>query len=188
MPTDPNEPAGRRPRASRNANTGFPVGAALAVVALLGLGYFGSLMIAEGSNGPGGSGSAEAPAYVPFSSVPEESPPDISNRPGMKWVNNAPADLALSSSAFATARKLAAKGAQHLVDARSADAAGNSDEGRVQRKAAKVAYDTAFTDTAAWEMELLEAYTDKDRQVRDIQRERTKWMDRIIALHKTTGR
>jgi hypothetical protein len=185
MPIDPNEPAGRRPRASRNANAGFPVGAALAVVALLGLGYFGSLMIAEGSNA---SGPAEAPAYVPFSSVPDESPPDISNRPGMKWVNNAPADLALSSSAFAIARKLAAKGAQHLVDARSADAAGNSDEGRTQRKAAKVAYDTAFTDTAAWEMEILAAYTDKDRQVRDIQRERTKWMDRIIALHKTTGR
>ena len=185
MPVDPNEPAGRRPRASRNANTGFPVGAALAVVALLGLGYFGSQIIAEGS---GPSGPTEAPAYVPFSGVPEESPPDISNRPGMKWVNNAPADLALSSSAFATARKLAAKGAQHLVDARSADAAGNSEEGRAQRKAAKVAYDTAFTDTAAWEMDILAAYTDKDRQVRDIQRERTKWMDRIIALHKTTGR
>jgi hypothetical protein len=185
MPIDPNEPVARRPRASRNANTGFPVGPALAVVALLGFGYFGSQMIAKGSNVPA---PAEAPAHVPFSSVPEESPPDISNRPGMRWVNNAPADLALSSSAFATARTLAAKGEQHLADARSADAAGNSDESRAQRKAAKVAYDTAFTDTAGWEMELLAAYTDKDRQVRDIQRERTRWMDKIIALHKTTGR
>ena len=126
--------------------------------------------------------------YAPFPSVPEESPPEISSRPGMKWVNNAPKGLASSSVAFAKARELAAKGAKHLADARTADAAGKSEEARAHRKDAKAAYDAAFTDTAAWEMEILAAYTDKDRQVREIQRERTKWMDRIIALHKTTGR
>lgn len=185
MPIDPNEPVARRPRASRSANTGFPVGGALAVVALIAVGYFGSQIIASGSGGPS---KPEAPTYVPFSSVAEESPPDISNRPGMKWVNNAPEGLASSSAAFDVARKLAAEGEKHLADARTADAAGKSEEGRAHRKDAKLAYDTAFTDTAAWEMEILAAYTDKDRQVRDIQRERTKWMDRIIALHKTTGR
>lgn len=185
MPIDPNEPAAPRPRASRRANTGFPVGGALAVAALLVIGYFGSQMIAAGS---ADSAAPAAPAYVPFSSIPEESPPDISNRPGMKWVNNAPAGLASSSPAFDKARKLAAEGERLLADARAADAAGKSTEGRAHRKAAKEAYDVAFTDTAAWEMEILAAYTDKDKQVRDIQRERTKWMDRIIALHKTTGR
>jgi hypothetical protein len=128
------------------------------------------------------------PAHVPFSGIPDEAPPDISNRPGMKWVNNAPEGLASSSAAFGIARKLAAEGKKHLAEARSADAAGKSDEGRAHRKEAKLAYDTAFTDTAAWEMEIIAAYTDRDRQVRDIQRERTAWMDRIIALHKTTGR
>ena len=185
MSIDPNEPAGRRPRASRNSNTGFPVGGALAVAGLIVIGYFGSQMIAAES---AGSGQTTEPAYVPFSSVPEESPPDITNRPGMKWVNNAPDGLASSSAAFGKARELAAKGEKHLADARLADAAGKSDEGRAHRKDPKLAYDTAFTDTAAWEMEILASYTDKDRQVRDIQRERTKWMDRIIALHKTTGR
>jgi hypothetical protein len=106
----------------------------------------------------------------------------------MKWVNNAPEGLASSSAAFLAARKLAVEGERHLADARAADAAGKSEEGRAHRKEAKVAYDAAFTDTAAWEMEIIASYTDKDRQVRDIQRERTKWMDRIIALHKTTGR
>ena len=185
MPIDPNEPVARRPRASRSANTGFPVGGALAVAALIAVGYLGSQMIAAGS---AVSATPETPEYVPFSSVPDELPPDISNRPGMKWVNNAPEGLASSSAAFAKARELAAKGAKHLEDARTADAAGKSEEGRAHRKDAKAAYDTAFTDTAAWEMEIIASYTDKDRQVRDIQRERTKWMDRIIALHKTTGR
>jgi len=134
------------------------------------------------------SGQTAEPAYVPFSSIPEESPPDISNRPGMKWVSNAPAGLASSSAAFDKARELAAEGEKLLSDARLADAAGKSEEARALRKEAKLAYDTAFTDTAAWEMEILASYTDRDRQVRDIQRERTKWMDRIIALHKTTGR
>ena len=185
MPIDPNEPAGRRPRASRRSNSGFPVGGALAVAALIAIGYFGSQMIEAGS---AASAAPEEPAYVPFSNIPEESPPDLSNRTGTKWVNNAPEGLASSSAAFGTARKLAAEGEQHLVDARAADAAGKSEEGRAHRKEAKVAYDAAFTDTAAWEMELLAAYTDKDRQVRDIQKERTGWMKRIIALHKTTGR
>ena len=185
MSIDPNEPVARRPRASRSANTGFPVGGALAVAALIAVGYLGSQMIAADS---AASATPEAPEYVPFSSIPDESPPDISNRPGMKWVNNAPEGLASSSAAFAKARKLAAEGQKHLADARTADAAGKSDEGRAHRKAAKTAYDDAFTDTAAWELEIIAAYTDKDRQVRDIQRERTAWMDRIIALHKTTGR
>lgn len=185
MPLDPNEPVGRRPRASRSANTGFPVGGALAVVALIVIGYFGSQMIAADS---AGSTTTAEDAYVPFSTIPDESPPDISNRRGMKWVNNAPAGLASSSAAFDKARKLAAEGEKLLAAARAADAAGKNSEGRAHRKGAKDAYDAAFTDTAAWEMEILAAYTDKDKQVRDIQRERTKWMDRIIALHKTTGR
>lgn len=185
MPLDPNEPVGRRPRSSRSAKTGFPVGGALAVVALLAVGYFGSQMISAGTSVPA---APEAPGHVPFSSIPEEAPPDISNRTGMKWVNNAPAGLASSSAAFGKARKLAAEGEKHLADARAADASGKSDEGRSLRRSAKEAYDAAFTDTAAWEMEILAAYTDKDKQVRDIQRERTAWMKRIIALHKTTGR
>ena len=185
MPIDPNEPGARRPRASRSANTGFPVGGALAVVALIAVGYFGSQMIAAGSAKPA---APEAPEYVPFSSVPDEAPPDLSNRQGSKWVNTAPEGLASGSAAFARGRELAAKGEKLLADARDADAAGKSSEAREHRKAAKEAFDVAFTDTAPWELEIVSSYTDKDRQVRDIMRERSAWMKRIIALHKTTGR
>ena len=185
MPIDPNEPGARRPRASRSTSTGFPVGGALAVVALIAVGYFGSQMIAAGSAKPA---APEAPEYVPFSSVPDEAPPDLSNRQGSKWVNTAPEGLASGSAAFARGRELAAKGEKLLSDARAADAAGKSSEAREHRKAAKEAFDVAFTDTAPWELEIVSSYTDKDRQVRDIMRERSAWMKRIIALHKTTGR
>lgn len=139
-------------------------------------------MIATGS---AASATPEAPEHVPFSSIPDESPPDISNRPGMKWVNNAPEGLASSSPAFIKARKLAAKGQKHLADAGAADAAGRLDEVRAHRKEAKLAFDSAFTDTAAWELEIIAAYTDRDRQVRDIQNERSMWVKRFSALRRT---
>jgi len=161
----------------------FMVGTVV-LVSSLGLFGFGAASMLGSDAGS----SVEESGYTPFSSVPDEAPPDISGRKGMKWVRNAPPGLADTSAAFATARLLAAQGEQHLDAARAADAAGDSAEARSLRKQAKEAYDTAFTDTAGWEMELVKAWSDKDIQVRDIQRERTRWMDRIIALHKTTGR
>ena len=95
-----------------------------------------------------------------------------------------PADL----SKRAAARKLAVQGEKFLADARAADAAGDSTKAGGLRKQAHTAYDQAFTNTALWEMEIEEAYSNKDRQVEQIKKERSRWMTRIIALHKTTGR
>lgn len=185
MRTDPNEQEERRPRTSRRSNTGFPVGPLVGVVGLVALTYFGSQMIA----GEAVPQPAEKPGYVPFADVVEEAAPLTGdNRPGRRWVDKAPAGLADSSVAFAEARKLAAQGEKFLVGARAADALGENGEARGLRKQAKAAYDKAFEDTAQWEMDIEEKYTDRDRQVEKIKAERTRWMTRIIALHKTTGR
>ena len=174
----------RRPRGSRSRNTGFPVGPALGVVALIALAYFGTQAI---SVQPAPEPEPEEP-YVPFSGLAEETGPDPSKRSGARWVDNAPAGLAESSPAFAAARKLAAEGEQHLVAARSADAKGDSSQARELRKQAHASFNQAFEETALWEMEIEGQYTDRDRQVEKIKKERSRWMQKIIALHKTTGR
>lgn len=184
MPVDMKEREERPRRPSRSKNTGFPVGPALGVVALVALAYFGSQLVAQGEAAP----PPKKPAYVPFADVPVEAPPDPSNRPGARWVNNAPEGLAGSSPAFAAARRLAAQGEKLLVDARTADAAGDSSKARDLRKQAHTVYNQAFEDTAVWEMEIEGQFTDRDRQVEAIKKERSRWMQKIIALHKTTGR
>jgi hypothetical protein len=160
------------------------VGPALGVVALIALAYLGTKAISV-------EPPAEAPKkepYVPFASLAEESAPDPSSRPGARWVDNAPAGLADSSSAFAAARGLAVEGEQHLVAARAADSKGESSAARDLRKQAHAAYNQAFEETAMWEMEIEGKYSDRDRQVEKIKKERSRWMQKIIALHKTTGR
>ena len=174
----------RRPRASRNRNAGFPVGPALGVVALIALAYLGTKAI---SAEPAPEPPNKEP-YVPFANLAEESAPDPSSRPGARWVDNAPPGLEGTSSAFAAARALAAEGEQHLVSARSADSKGESSAARDFRKQAHAAYNKAFEDTALWEMEIEDKYSDRDRQVEKIKKERSRWMHKIIALHKTTGR
>ena len=93
-----------------------------------------------------------------------------------------------SLPAFAAARTLAAQAGKLLVDARAADAAGDSTKARELRKQSHLTYNQAFEDTALWEDEILSKYTDRDRQVKKIMDERSRWMQKIIALHKTTGR
>ena len=39
-----------------------------------------------------------------------------------------------------------------------------------------------------WEMEIEGQHSDRDRQVEKIKKERSRWMQTVIALHKTTGR
>ena len=184
MPREPNTQEERQPRSSRSRSTGVPMGPAVAVLALLVVAYFGSQMIAESSAPP----PAEEPTYVPFANYKDEAPPDPSTRQGKGRVDNAPAGLADRSVAFAAARSLAAQGEKALVDARAADASGDSAKARELRKLAHTTYDQAFTDTAIWEEEIVSKYTDRDRQVKKIMDERSRWMQKIIALHKTTGR
>ena len=173
----------RRPRSPRSRNTGFPVGPALGVAALIGLAYFGTQAISvQPAPEP-----EPAPAYVPFADLKEEAP-DPTKRSGLRWVDNAPAGLAESSAVFAAARLLAAQGDQQLVAARKADSEGNASAARDLRKQAHASFNQAFEDTAMWEMEIEGQYTDRDRQVEKIKKERSRWMQKIIALHKTTGR
>jgi len=163
------------------------LGPALAVVALIAIAYFGTQAVSlQPDSEP--EQEVQGGPYVPFAGLAEESAPDPSKRAGARWVDNAPAGLADSSSVFAAARSLAAEGEQHLLSARSADANGDSSRARELRKQAHAAFNKAFEDTAMWEMEIEGQYTDRDRQVEKIKKERSRWMQKIIALHKTTGR
>ncbi len=182
--TPPEDQEGRRPRGARSKNTGFPVGPALAVVALIALGVLGTKAVSIKPE----QEAAPPEKYEVFPELEEESAPDPSARSGARWVDNAPAGLAESSVAFAAARRLAAEGEQHLVAARSADAEGASSKARDLRKQAHAVYNQACEDTALWEMEIEGQYSDRDRQVEKIKKERSRWMQKIIALHKTTGR
>ncbi|MFT7670732.1 MAG: hypothetical protein ACI8X5_003443 [Planctomycetota bacterium] len=71
------------------------------------------------------------------------------------------------------------------IKAKSTD---NHSEWNEKGKRAKELFDEAITITASWEDELLESYGSKDRQVIAIQKERTKWFDKLRILHKTTSR
>ena len=127
------------------------------------------------------------PAHQPFSSVAEEAPPSAGGGAGRLY-NRAPSDLAASYPPWMEALELARKADGIFSEAqeakRTTDHAGFQAKGR----AAKEAYDKAFTMTALWEEQLLESYGDRDRQVRVIVRERNRWIDRVRVLHKTTGR
>ena len=170
-------------RGSRARNTGFPVAPAFGVVALIALAVLGSQAINQPEPAP--EPAPEEEKMFP-DREDEAPPPPLSGRGGL--ANNAPPGLAESSSAFAAARALAVQGEQHLAAARAADASGDATKARGLRKQAHVAYNQAFEDTALWEMELEEKYSDRDRQVLSIKKERSRWMQKIIALHKTTGR
>jgi len=184
MPLEPNEREERRARTSRRSNTGFPVGPAIGILGLVVVAYLVSQEVTKSS----AESSSKDPSYVPFANVEKEAPPDPSSRPEARWIDKAPPGLADSSPAFAAARTLAAQAGKLLVDARAADAADDSTKARELRKQSHLTYNQAFEDTALWEEEIEAAYSDRDRQVEAIKKERSRWMQKIIALHKTTGR
>ena len=124
-----------------------------------------------------------------FGDLPEEEPPDRSGfgQGGRKLTNTAPAGLA-ENPTWIQAQEVAAEAAAVLTVAKGAKAAGDHAVWSEKGNEAKELYDKAIIMTADWEDELMAQYGDKDRQVKAIMNERSKWFDLLRTLHKTTGR
>jgi hypothetical protein len=132
---------------------------------------------------------AEVRAQDIFGELPQEEPPDRSGfGAGNKQLSNkAPEGLA-NNADWQRAQEIAGDAAAKLELAKVAKAAGDHAVWSTKGNEAKALYDEAITMTAEWEDQLLADYGDKDRQVRAIMNERSKWFDMLRTLHKTTGR
>ena len=84
--------------------------------------------------------------------------------------------------------KIADQAAVTFASAAKAKANGDHSTWNEKGNEAKELYDRAIILTAAWEDQLMEEYGDTDRQVREIMSIRTKWIEKLTVLHKTTGR
>jgi len=123
-----------------------------------------------------------------FVGLPEEEPPPPPGGDGSKrMVNVAPANLDQHAD-FQRARELAEQAGNALDSAKKAKAEGDHATWNTKATYAKNLYDEAVTITALWEEELLEKYGDRDRQVKAIMDERSRWFKMLTTLHKTTGR
>lgn len=123
-----------------------------------------------------------------FGDLPVEEPPVRAGGGGRKGATNrAPTGLA-NNDLWIEALRTADEAATILAEASKAKTAGDHATWNTKGKQAKELYDKALMDTALWEEELMTEYGDTDRQVRKIMSIRTKWFDKLTALHKTTSR
>ncbi|MDP6762705.1 MAG: hypothetical protein QF860_07565 [Planctomycetota bacterium] len=175
-------PAGRR---GRPRSGGPPI----APIAGLGVLILGAILFARllPDSAATDDGAPPEPAHRPFSSVAEEAPPAPGGG-GARLYDRAPSDLAASHAPWLEAQEIAREADGLFAQAQQAKQADDHAGFSAKGKAAKETYDRAFEMTAAWEEGLLASYGDRDRQVREIVRERNRWIDRVRVLHKTTGR
>jgi hypothetical protein len=183
---DAEEQRGRPAR--RSSQPTSPFLPALILLALIGGAIVLARQVAQQPKEEAQAGE-KAQEYVPFANVPEEAPPEPrggSSRPGR--YPPAPEGLAASNPDWAKALAIAAEADGYFSAAQKAKAADETTTFLEQAKLAKQKYDEAFTLTAPWEDELFEKYGDRDPQVREIVRTRTRWADRLTVLHKSTPR
>jgi len=181
------EEGGRRPRQRSQSSTSVMLPAAI----LLGM-IVGAIVLARAiadKEDAQAAAATEQPAEQKYvTTVPDEEPPKTSGIGSPGSFTRAPSGLAASNPQWAEALTIAAAADELFAEAQKAKADGDHAAFQLKGKAAKETYDKAATLTAAWEEELLETYGERDPQVRDIQRTRTRWLDRLRVLHKTTGR
>lgn len=124
-----------------------------------------------------------------FGDLPEEEPPPprVHGAGREPITNRAPAGL-MDDRTWLEALKIAEQAAVTLAEATRAKANGDHSAWNEKGNAAKELYDKAIEMTALWEDEIREKYGDTDRQVREIMSLRSKWIDKLRILHKTTGR
>ncbi len=180
------EPAPGPRRVQSGSGFGLPLVPVLGLVVLIGFAIFMARRFA-GQGADEGSGADQGPAYVPFASVPDEAPP-TPRAGGRRPVQDlAPAGLE-NNPTWQRALELAAQGAAALERSQAARAAEDVTATGMHARAARDAYHEAVSLSAPWMEELIERYTEDDRQVRQITRVRDGWFERLTALHKTTGR
>lgn len=186
--TGDDEDAPRRPRQRSQSSNSILVPAAI----LMGM-IVGAILLARAIATKEDDAQAATPQAQPeeerfFTSVPEEEPPSVTGGGPVGSFTRAPTGLAASNPDWAEALTVAEAADALFAEAQQAKQADDTATFQLKGKAAKETYDKAILMTAEWEEELLDKYGERDPQVRDIQRTRTRWIDRLRVLHKTTGR
>jgi hypothetical protein len=124
----------------------------------------------------------------PFAGLPPDVPPSRRGK------DAAPATLELAPSGlkaeavWVAAVELAREGEALFDETLAAKNAGQHALANEKGNLARAKFDQALESTALFEEELLTKYGDRDQQVRDIKRERSRWFERLDWLLKSVGR
>jgi len=175
-----NEDDAEQPRRGRQSKSGPPIVPILAVLVLIGAAvYIGSRArkAKEAEAAPVVNTSNEP---APFSSVPDEVPPDLAargNRTGIR------ADEAILQDAmWVKAQGLATLGYDIAELSKAANTAGQTAEYQKKAGEAHDKFSEAIEITALWEESLVEKHGDGDPVVKGIMRMRTRWFNQMRKL------
>jgi hypothetical protein len=123
----------------------------------------------------------------PFADLPPDVPPSRRGNGAAPALELAPSGLK-ADPVWVAAVALAREGEGYFDEARTAKNAGQHALANEKGNLARAKFDQAVESTAVFEEELLAKYGDRDPQVRDIKRERTRWFERLDWLLKSVGR
>ena len=179
MTPPPRDSRPERPRPGRRAASANPSPLAIAcfVALILALGVGGWAARAKKAAAEEEGGSAPAPAVAPFADVAREAPPTApAGRARVLESNRAPAGL-LEDPRWAGALQIAQE-AYALRDL-AEDAKASDDWADYSSKAvaAREGFGKALDASRSFEDQSIDKYGENDRQVKQIARERNKWID-----------
>jgi len=127
-----------------------------------------------------------APGPRPFADMPPEEPPGKSSSSGGSFTR-APEGLA-NEAIWVEATALAKEAEDLFQKTLTAKRAGDQTTANTHGRAAREKFNQAVEMTALWEEELFEKHGDRDPQVREIKRTRSKWFSRLDWLLKSIAR
>ena len=122
----------------------------------------------------------------PFADMPPELPPERSSKNGPTFTR-APEGLA-NEALWVEATALAKEAEELFQVTLTAKGAGEHSKANTNGRVAREKFNQAVEMTALWEEELFEKHGDRDPQVREIKRTRTKWFSRLDWLLKSIAR
>ena len=179
MTPPPRDSRSERPRPGRRAASANPSPLAIAcfVALILALGVGGWAARAKKAAAEEEGGSAPAPAVDPFAGVTREAPPTApAGRARVRESNRAPAGL-LKDPRWVGALQIA-QDAYALRDlAEDAKASDDWADYTSKAVAAREGFGKALDASRSFEDQSIEKYGENDRQVKQVARERNKWID-----------
>ncbi len=179
MTPPPRDSRPERPRSGRRATNANPSPLAIAcfVALILALGVGGWAARAKKAAAEEEGGSAPAPVVDPFADVTREAPPTApAGRARVRESNRAPAGL-LEDPRWVGALQIAQE-AYALRDL-AEDAKASDDWADYSSKAvaAREGFGKALDASRSFEDQSIDKYGENDRQVKQVARERNKWID-----------
>ena len=192
----------QRTPAPSGAKKSFPVVPVLSLVLLVSAALYAAGL--AGKVRTSAEKPVQEPGYVPFSSLPEEAPPDRAAGPGgsggrtrgsarLGRAADGSDEVPAAGSLLDDAVWLGAlaEGRQGYALAREAVAArqvGNHALFQEKGGGAKRAFDRALIQSVPWVERLIVRHGDANSSVRKALAIQGRWREQLIAFHKTTGR